>query len=238
MCQLGCSASAALVHNFAAPPIRCKFCVEDSNMPKYFRQLLMVFAFVAVSATFWWQTTASASAGTSSWADRGAPFHFNARTDLAPRNAPLVRSAPWMPAIKGAQIERVFMQPNSDWGAGHRGIDLVAKAGAELTSPTEARIKFAGLVFGRPVITLLTPDNLVLEFEPACLKPPSSVGDHLEEGDVFATFCSAELSTHCNDPCLHWGVRAGEGYLSAQRFLFELRPSRVKPSDERSGSQT
>jgi hypothetical protein len=207
-------------------------------MPKYFRQVLMVFAFVAVSATFWWQTTASASAGTSSWVDHGAPLHFNARTDLAPRNAPLVRAAPWMPAIKGAQIERAFIQPNSDWSSGHRGIDVVAKAGAELASPTEALIKFAGSVFGRPVMTLLTPDNLVLEFEPACLKPTSSVGDSLEEGAVFATFCPAGQPTHCANPCLHWGVRANEGYLSAQRFLFELRPSRVKPSDERSGSQT
>ncbi len=198
----------------------------------------MAFAFIAVSALFWWQSTASASAGTSPWVDHGSPFHFNARTDLAPRNAPLVRVAPWMPAIQGAQIERVFSQPNSDWGAGHRGIDLVAKAGAELASPTDAHIKFAGQVFGRPVITLLTPDNLVLEFEPACLKPSSSVGDYLETGAVFAVFCPSELPTHCIEPCLHWGVRAGEGYISAQRFLYELRPSRVKPLGERSDSQT
>ena len=207
-------------------------------MPKYLRQLLIAFAFVAVSATFWLQASVSASAGTPTQIDADKEFRFKASTELASRLAPLVRPAPWLHAIKGSQVERVFIQPNSDWGAGHRGIDLISESGADLVSPTSARVNFAGPVFGRPVITLLTSDNLVIEFEPACLKPSVSEGDILKPGKVFATFCANNVQTHCAQPCLHLGIRAGEGYLSAQRFTRELRPSRVKPLDERSGSQT
>lgn len=170
--------------------------------------------------------------------------------------APLPKTAGEVPLNKGlwrwpvrpAVIESVFRQPNSDWGSGHRGIDLVAVPAAPLFAPTGARVAFAGPVFGRPVVTLLTDQGLTLEFEPACLpKPPAidkttpvgvaaelvlpqiRVGQTVMASQIFGVFCPIGLATHCQVACMHWGVRtANGGYLSPQRFMRQLKPARPK----------
>jgi murein DD-endopeptidase MepM/ murein hydrolase activator NlpD len=154
----------------------------------------------------------------------------------------------WHWPVKPAVVESVFRQPNSDWGAGHRGIDLIALPAAPLLAPTSARVAFAGPVFGRPVVTLLNDQGLTLEFEPACLPNPPAldtttavgvaaelllpqvrVGQNVSAGQIFGVFCPVGLATHCPATCLHWGVRTEDGgYLSAQRFLNRLAPARPK----------
>ena len=151
---------------------------------------------------------------------------------------------PVMPAV----VESVFRQPNSDWGAGHRGVDLSAMPAAPLLAPTGARVAFAGPVFGRPVVTLVTDQGLTLEFEPACLPnlpaldkttavgvaaelllPQVRVGQNVTAGQIFGVFCPVGFATHCPVACLHWGVRTENGgYLSAQRFMRRLVPARPK----------
>ena len=152
----------------------------------------------------------------------------------------------WKSPTKPLVVEAVFRQPNSDWGAGHRGIDLLVLPASPLLAPTNARLNFAGPVFGRPVVTLLTDEGLTLEFEPACLPEVPAletigvvgvvaelslphVGQTVFAGQPFAVFCPIGLSTHCSVECLHWGVRTqSRGYLSPQRFVKTLEPARPK----------
>ena len=154
----------------------------------------------------------------------------------------------WHWPVKPAVVESVFRQPNSDWGSGHRGIDLGAIPAAPLLAPTSARVAFAGPVFGRPVVTLLTDQGLTLEFEPACLPTPPAidkttavgvaaqlvlpqirVGQNVMAGQIFGVFCPIGLATHCQAACVHWGVRTKNGgYLSPQRFMHRLAPARPK----------
>ncbi len=154
----------------------------------------------------------------------------------------------WHWPIKPAVIASVFRQPNSDWGSGHRGIDLSAMPAMPLLAPTRARVAFAGPVFGRPVVTLITDEGLTLEFEPACLPNPPAidqttavgvavdlvlphvrVGQNVIPGQIFGVFCPIGISTHCQVACMHWGVRTKNGgYLSPQRFMHRLSPARAK----------
>ena len=154
----------------------------------------------------------------------------------------------WHWPVRPAVVESVFRQPNSDWGTGHRGIDLAAVPAAPLLAPTNGRVAFAGQVFGRPVVTLLTGQGLTLEFEPACLPEPPAlnktsavglaaelvlplirVGQQVAPGQPFAIFCPDALVTHCQVACVHWGVRTQQGgYLSPQRFMHKLSPARPK----------
>lgn len=203
-------------------------------VPKYLRNLYLSIACLIVSLGYLAANPASARArSTVNWSP-WAQVH----TELAPPGSPLIEASPWFSPLDGPTLQRVFLQPSSDWGAGHRGVDYAADEGATIRAPTDSRVGFAGMVFGRPVVTLKTGDDLTLEFEPACLLSNLKASDPVTAGDEFATFCSEGFPTHCPSGCLHVGVRTSNGgYLSIQRFVGELRPSRVKPSGEHSDSQ-
>ena len=55
--------------------------------------------------------------------------------------------------IVGA-ILRVYQPPATEYGAGHRGIDVAARVGDAIVSPIEGTVTFAGSVAGRGVITV------------------------------------------------------------------------------------
>lgn len=155
-------------------------------------------------------------------------------------------SPKWQSPVEPRIIESVFRQPNSDWGAGHRGVDQFALAEIPLLAPIDAKILFSGQVFGRPVVTLAEKHGLKIEFEPACLVPPATdvassakaltvtalavVGQRVVRGQPFAWFCPQSGFSHCAVPCLHWGVKTSKGgYLSPQRFTGELLSAKPKP---------
>jgi hypothetical protein len=183
---------------------------------------------------------------TSAAAKPQTTFRFSPY-EPAHKYVPLGRDL-WRWPVYPTIVESVFRQPNTPWGSGHRGIDLAVVPGTPLSAPTNAKVSFAGPVFTRPVVTLQTDKGLTLEFEPACLpeipKPPVSeplglalevvlpkvrVGQRVGAGSIFAVFCPVGAISHCAVACLHWGVRTdARGYLSPQRFVGQLRPSRPK----------
>ncbi|MFM5903566.1 MAG: M23 family metallopeptidase [Microbacteriaceae bacterium] len=157
-----------------------------------------------------------------------------------------IRAPLWNAPIAPPIIDAVFRQPESKWGAGHRGIDLIGVPDTPILAPTSGVVKFSGQVFGRPVVTLAAANGLTLEFEPACLTPPalsttnpelalasqvfSVIGQPVLAGQPFAWFCPEGQLTHCLIPCLHWGVKTAQGgYLSPQRFTGELKSAKPKP---------
>lgn len=180
------------------------------------RLLLGIFALTAVFGVFVIE-------------NRAAVADFDLR---APFWEPSIsREALWLPVLLGdLEPHRKFRQPETNWGAGHRGVDYLVGDTETLVSPTASIVQFAGLVFGRPVVVLRHADGLSSEVEPACLAKDIAVGQSLKAGEPFASVCFGSKDGHCGGVCLHWGVRtATRGYLSPERFTGELALSKLQP---------
>jgi len=138
---------------------------------------------------------------------------------------------PWE-AVLDAPIHLVhpYRQPNSDYSAGHRGVDFEVSLGQPIYSPTAGEISFNQMLVDRPVLSLKTDQGDLLEFEPACSQLP--VGDRVNTGDVIGFVCSplSNYKTHCQEQaCLHFSLRTNLGYLSPMFRYGTLAPSVLLP---------
>jgi murein DD-endopeptidase MepM/ murein hydrolase activator NlpD len=120
-----------------------------------------------------------------------------------------------VPLAPPVHLINPYLQPNSDYSAGHRGIDYRVYEGQSVLAPTDATVWFVGKVVDRGVLSLRTASGDLVAFEPVCseLKP----GDRVKAGQPIASVCAADSSyrQHCEDqPCLHFSLRGPEGYLS------------------------
>ncbi|MGW0733468.1 murein hydrolase activator EnvC family protein [Streptomyces sp. NPDC002851] len=123
--------------------------------------------------------------------------------------------------------------PDSPYGPGHRGVDLAAPPGAVVRAPAAGRISFAGRVAGRGVLAIdLTGTGeppLRTTLEP--VRPLVADGDEVRAGAPVARLESGQW--HCEDSCLHWGLRRGDRYLNPLTLLPPERlrrgPSRLLP---------
>lgn len=120
---------------------------------------------------------------------------------------------------------RSFDPPPHPWLAGHRGVDLAAPAGTVVRSAGPGTVLFAGLVAGRPVITVGHADGLRTTHEPVqpAVRPGQSVAAGAPLGELLPGHpgCPA-------DACLHWGLRRGTDYLDPLALL-GLGPVRLLP---------
>ncbi|MFQ1001343.1 M23 family metallopeptidase [Modestobacter sp. SSW1-42] len=135
--------------------------------------------------------------------------------------APVV--APWawpLPGVPG--VTRPFAPPPTPYAAGHRGVDLAGAPGAPVLAAGAGTVAFAGLVAGRPVVSVEHPGGLRTTYEP--VSPAVAAGQAVGPGTPLG-----ELVTgHAGCPaaaCLHWGLRRGGTYLDP---LSLLRPPRVR----------
>lgn len=178
------------------------------------RLLLGIFALTAVFGVFVIE-------------NRAAVADFDLRAPFWRQS--VSKEALWVPVVSSEiGAARKFRQPETEWGAGHRGVDYAVGDTETLVSPTASIVQFAGLVFGRPAVVLKHADGLSSEVEPACLAKEITVGQSLKAGEPFARVCFGAKNGHCESMCLHWGVRtATRGYLSPERFTGDLAPSRI-----------
>ncbi|MDO5533090.1 MAG: peptidoglycan DD-metalloendopeptidase family protein [Propionibacteriaceae bacterium] len=130
---------------------------------------------------------------------------------LAP---PIAHAEPLVPAGSSLRplsgpVVRGFDPPDERWGAGHRGVDVAGRVGDAIISPRAGRVSFAGVVAGRPVVTV-THGVQRTTLEPVVAVVP--VGAEVAAGQVVGHLqaghqpCPAEA-------CLHWGLLEGETYL-------------------------
>ncbi|MEU5550823.1 M23 family metallopeptidase [Micromonospora sp. NPDC047793] len=122
---------------------------------------------------------------------------------------------------------RRFDPPPRPWLPGHRGVDLLAPAGATIRAAGTGTVLFAGVVAGRPVISVVHPDGLRTTYEP--VSPDVTVGTSVAAGTALGTL----LPGHAGCPeaaCLHWGLRRGDDYLDPLALL-GLGRSRLLPLD-------
>ena len=110
-------------------------------------------------------------------------------------------------------VVRDFDAPASEWGPGHRGLDLGARPGTTVRAPVSGSVSFSGRVVDRVVITITTADGEKVTLEPVKLdeEPPKTVRAGERIGRV--------ARGHCSGGCLHIGLRVDDQYRSPAREL-------------------
>ncbi len=138
---------------------------------------------------------------------------------------------PWI-AVLDAPIHQIrpYRQPNSDYSAGHRGVDFEVQIGQAIYSPTDAEVHFNRLLVDRPVLSLRTSTGDLIEFEPACSS--MSAGSKVAAGEAIGSVCPGleTYNQHCQTvTCLHFSLRTAAGYLSPMMRYGALAPSVLLP---------
>ena len=120
----------------------------------------------------------------------------------------------WMwPVDATPAVVRDFDAPASEWGPGHRGLDLAARPGTTVRAPVSGSVSFSGRVVDRVVITITTAEGHKVTVEPVELdqEPPSRIRAGERIGRV--------APGHCARGCLHIGLRVDDQYRSPAREL-------------------
>ena len=128
------------------------------------------------------------------------------------------------PMLPEPEVVAGFDPPDSPWGAGHRGVDLLGVVGRPVRSALPGRVTFAGMLAGRGVVVVdHGPTRTTYEPVDASVR----VGDTVAAGDRIGRLAFA--GTHCLPrACLHWGWIRGETYLDPLR-LVGAGPVRLLP---------
>lgn len=130
-------------------------------------------------------------------------------------------------------VLRGWEPPATDYGPGHRGVDLGAAPGTPVRAVAAGRVSFAGVVAGRGVVAVeLTGTGdppLRTTYEP--VSASVGKGDEVEAGEVIGTV--EPTGSHCTGGCVHWGLLRGETYLNPllllPPWLLNRGPSRLLP---------
>ncbi|WP_236053612.1 MULTISPECIES: M23 family metallopeptidase [Streptomyces] len=155
-----------------------------------------------------------------------------------PPPAPPAPPPPRAPAIGRAwpvgvrpPVLRGWEPPTTVYGAGHRGVDLGAPAGAPVRAVAAGRVFFAGRVAGRGVVSVaLAGTDLRVTYEP--VRPSVEKGDRVAAGEVVGAVEPG--GAHCGTAtCVHWGLLRGQTYLDPLSllppWLLNSGPSRLLP---------
>ena len=119
-----------------------------------------------------------------------------------------------------------FDLPAKPWLPGHRGVDLEMTPGEAIYSPAPGKVIFAGMVAGRPVISVMHSGGLRSTYDPA--EAAIEVGSAVEAGTLIGHVADPAADTvHLG---LHWGARFGPNeYIDPLRMI--AGPSVLKPWD-------
>lgn len=135
---------------------------------------------------------------------------------------------PWTWPLDDHAVGERFDPPATEYGRGHRGVDLSGSAGDAVRAVAAGRVVFAGQVGGIGVVTI---DH---GRERSTYQPLTSrvkVGDAVRPGQVIGTLLGSP--SHCSGACLHLGRLAGDDYLDPLELLgggrFRLIDPKGKP---------
>lgn len=107
------------------------------------------------------------------------------------------------------QIVHGFDPPDSPWGSGHRGVDLLGRPGEQVHTARAGVVIFAATLAGRGVV-VVDHGTERTTYEPVAARV--QVGQQVAAGAVIGTL-QVGLS-HCfPQACLHWGLIRGSTYL-------------------------
>ena len=135
----------------------------------------------------------------------------------------------WGAPVDGG-VTRAFEPLPHPYAAGHRGVDLRGSPGAPVRAAGDGVVVFAGMVAGRPVVSIDHADGLRTTYEP--VDPTVGAGQRVARGAAIGTVRAG----HAGCPvaaCVHWGLRRGETFLDPMGLLdppwVRLLPLRSAP---------
>lgn len=136
------------------------------------------------------------------------------------------------------QVVRAFEAPVTEYGPGHRGVDLAAAAGAAVLAAGDAVVVHAGPVADRTVVSLLHTGGLRTTYEP--VTPTVRRGQPVRRGERIGTLNPGHEGCP-TDACLHWGALRttpprSRTYLNPLHLVSNGRV-RLLPRPDNSGSQ-
>ena len=132
---------------------------------------------------------------------------------------------PMLPPV----VTRTFDAPSPDWQRGHRGVDLAGTPGQPVYSGGAGIVVFAGLLAGRPVVSVEHSGGLRTSYEPveAAVHPGRRVDAGTPLGRLVAGHPGCPAAA-----CLHWGAMWGPSaradYVDPLGLLAGT-PIRLKP---------
>jgi murein DD-endopeptidase MepM/ murein hydrolase activator NlpD len=150
---------------------------------------------------------------------------------LAMGPPPAVAGSPPPPAVSGEAtsgpawvlpmagepvVTRPFEEPPHPFGVGHRGVDLLGTPWSPVLAAGDGVVVFAGMVAGRPVVSVDHADGLRTTYEP--VDPSVAAGQRVTRGSFLGTLTSGHRGCP-GSACLHWGLRRGEVYLDPLALL-------------------
>ena len=140
-----------------------------------------------------------------------------APASAGPEPADVPPATAWTaPLPGGPAVTRPFEAPAHAYGPGHRGADLGGAPGTPVLAAGDGVVVFAGMVAGRPVVSIDHADGLRTTYEP--VDPAVGAGQRVARGSPIG----ALVAGHAGCPveaCLHWGLRRGETYLDPLMLL-------------------
>jgi murein DD-endopeptidase MepM/ murein hydrolase activator NlpD len=126
-------------------------------------------------------------------------------------------------------VARGFDAPSPDWNPGHRGVDLPGTPGQPVYAAGIATVVFAGLLAGRPVVSLAHPGGLHTSYEP--VRAAVRVGQRVTAETVLGELVAGHAGCR-SAACLHWGAMwgpaSGAHYVDPLGLL-RSTPIRLKP---------
>ncbi|MBW5420508.1 peptidoglycan DD-metalloendopeptidase family protein [Streptomyces sp. BG9H] len=137
------------------------------------------------------------------------------------------------PAGTRPALVRAWDPPSTEYGAGHRGVDLAAPPGTPVRAVAPGRVSFAGRVAGRGVVSVeldgTGAPSLRTTYEP--VRATLKKGAEVTAGEQVGTL--ERPTGHCPEACLHWGLRRADAYLDPLALLpprlLHPGPSRLLP---------
>ena len=126
-------------------------------------------------------------------------------------------------------VARGFDAPSPNWNRGHRGIDLPGTPGQPVYAAGSATVVFAGMLAGRPVVSLAHPGGLHPSYEP--VQTAVRVGQPVTSQTVIGELMPGHIGCPAA-ACLHWGAMwgpaSGADYVDPLGLL-KSTPIRLKP---------
>lgn len=120
-----------------------------------------------------------------------------------------------------------FDPPATEFGSGHRGVDLAGHPGQPVRTIGSGTVTFSGRIAGRGVV-VVDHGGVRSTYEP--MAHLIAEGSDVSAGDQLGVLTAT--SSHCwPSTCLHLGLRRGERYLDPLDLLGP-RPVRLKPVDD------
>ena len=156
--------------------------------------------------------------------------HFDAANFEASSVEAALTSGWQLPFVTPHRLVRQYLQPTSDYSAGHRGVDYAITLDEPLAAPANGVISVAKHLVDRSLIVISHAGGFVTELEPACAE--LSVGTGVLKGETIGSACVPDPSykSHCTPgACLHLSLRLNGKYLSPLALIGGLNPSRLLP---------